>query len=434
MNSTVSSRFMTVPAPCGLAVTSVTGDGEYLYALQPDRKTVYKLDPCGRILCTFPLSRRYIGLHYCGNRRFYATAEQDGRRLYLLNGCFRELGSIEPSFDERSEAGASCRRAAQQLFVGGAGDCGDNNCMLTVATRSDCYAVAPNGRILDRLSSAGRGSMYTAVCENNGILYEALESRTAAQCCVRATLLAGGDVKTKRLPYGYRVRSFFCHGGYLYVYFTKNGYHGYIAAVCTFPSGGTLAGDIFDLPDSGCENDDCATESCHGFSGSCCTSGSFGVTEVQTSLCNSQTAGESATSDCDVDELCRLYQCLKDLCRSGRPPMSCGGHGSCGTSCGGSCGTSCGTSCTHRPRPPFGEIEFETEYNGGCCEGGTLSCHCFPRCRCNENDISGETESCLPLPCREVYPCPPADRDDTTTGRSTPCSADTLKVSYSCGG
>lgn len=437
MKSTVSSRFMTVPAPCGLAVTSVTGDGEYLYALQPDRKTVYKLDVCGRILCTFKIARRYLSLHYCGNRRFYATAEREGRRIYVLSNCFREIGAIEPPFDDRTENGASCRRAAPQLFVGGAGDCGDNDCMLTAATRNDCYAVTPNGRIVERLSSAGRERTYTAVCENNGILYEALESRTTALSCVRATLLANGENKVKHLPYGYRVRSFFCHGGYLYVYFTKNGYHGYIAAVCTFASNGTLAGDLFDLPDDGgCDGEDCRWESCRGFSDSC-GSGSYGVTSLQTDLCDNAVGGDSTEtgngngSDCDSEELCRLYRCLKKMCRPNRPPMTGGG---CGGSCGGN--GSCGGSCGNRPYPPFGndfDNDFEVDYDGGCCENGTLSCSRYPRCRCNENDVSGDSESCLPLPCPDVFPCPPARHTTAATENAVPCSTDGLKVSYDCG-
>lgn len=436
----VSSSLMTVPTPCGLAVTSVTSDNEFLYAWQPDRKTVYKMDTCGRILCIFKLSRRYSVLHYCGNRRFYATADGERRKIYVLNGCFKEIGSIEPAFDERNPDTASCRRAEYQLFVGGAGDCRDQNCMLTAATFTDCYAVTPTGRIMSKLSSAPRGSVYTAVCENNGILYEATQCTSSRSDCVRATLLSTGDTKTQRLPYGFKLRSFFCFNGYLYAYLTQNSYHGYIAAVCTFPNNGYVAGDILDLPDDGCECMSCYEDTCRSFSCSC--SSGCSVSSVQTELCDNPVSGDSTEKDCDVEELCRLYHCLKKLCGTGsRPSFGCGsgGNGSCG-SCGnnGSCG-SCGGhhhrpgGCHHRPSGD-NVFEFDAEYDGACCDSGTLSCSCYPRCRCNENDTDDDSTGCLPLPCSERYPCPPcrSEAETTDTGSTRPCSSENLKVTYTC--
>ena len=91
------SQLMTIATPCGLAVTSLTSDNEYLYALQPDRKTVYKLDTCGRILCTFKLCRKYNRIHYCGGK-FYATVSGEQTRIYTLNKCFNETGYISPDF------------------------------------------------------------------------------------------------------------------------------------------------------------------------------------------------------------------------------------------------------------------------------------------------------------------------------------------------
>ena len=437
-----SSSLMTVPTPCGLAVTSVTSDNEFLYAWQPDRRTVYKMDACGRILCVFKLSRRYSTLHYCANRRFYATADGERRKIYVLNSCFKEIGSIEPDFDERDPVTDSCRRAEYQLFVGGAGDCRDPNCMLTAATLTDCYAVTPNGRILDKLSNTARGSRYTAVCENNGILYEATECSVNRSNCVRATLLSTGDTKTQRLPFGFKIRSFFCYNGYLYAYLTKNSYHGYIAAVCTFPNNGYIAGDILDLPEDSCECTSCEEETCRGFSCSC--SSGCSVTSVQTELCDNPISGDSTEKDCDVDELCRLYHCLKKLCGSGRANFGCGIGGiGTGGSCGGSsCGGSCGGCGHHRPggcgnhRPPRDNVfEFEAEYDGACCSEGTLSCSCYPRCRCNENDADDDTNTCLPLPCPERYPCPPCSNTESESnvpGSLRPCTSDHLKVTYNC--
>lgn len=442
MNNRTSPSLMTIPAPAGLAVTSVTSDNEFLYAWQPDRKTVYKLDACGRILCIFKLTRRYITIHYCGNRRFYATADGERRRIFILNSCFKEIGSVEPDFEERCRDSGSCRRIENQLFVGGAGDCCERDCMLTAATLTDCYAMTPNGRLVSKLSSAGRNLFYTAVFENNGILYEGLECRSSSFSCVRATLLSTGDVRTQRLPFGFRVRSFFCYDGRLYVYLTKNSFHGYVAAVCTFPNNGVIAGDIIDLPENSCECMTCCEESCgmldhHGS----CSCGGTGVTccsvsTNQTEMCNNPVGGESL-KDCDIDELCRLYHCLKLLCRGKRPQ-----GGSCGcSSCGGGHhhgGCSCGG---HGHRPPHGCLPetFETAYDGPCCEGGTLTCTCYPHCQCEEN---GDVESgnCLPLPCPDRYPCPPCppcppcDNGKNRHSESySDCSAGHLKVNYSCG-
>lgn len=445
MKKQVSSSLMTVPAPCGLAVTSVTGDNEYLYAWQPDRKTVYKMDACGRILCIFKLSRRYSTLHYCGNRRFYAPVEGERRRIYVLNSCFKEIGSIEPDFDVRDPNPNSCRRVEHRVFVGGAGDCRDNNCMLTAATLTDCYAITPSGRILDKLSTAGRGSFYTAVCENNGILYEATECGSSRSNCVRATLLSTGDTKTQRLPYGFKVRSFFCFNGYLYAYITKNSYHGYIAAVCTFPNNGYIVGDILDLPEDGCECGSCAEDSCRGMGSCSCGVSCTSVSTVQTELCDNPVSGDSTEKDCDVDELCRLYHCLKKLCRNGRPSFGCGNGGACGgscSSCGGSCGGSGGCG-HHRPGhrpPPSGDnvFEFDAEYDGACCSEGTLSCSCYRRCRCNENEADDDN-TCLPLPCPDRYPCapcPPCNESGNTgsggAGSVRPCGTENVRVNYSC--
>ena len=421
MNSNTAS-LMTIPSPCGLAISSVTSDNEYLYALQPDRKTIYKLDTCGGIICVFKLQRKYTAIHFCGNGQFFATADGERSKIYILNKCFRETGYIEPDFsdngytDNRYSCGCSTGNSGLRttLFTGPAGDCRDQNCMLTIANLYSSYASSAQGRILSHLSNSGKNQYYTAIAENNGILYEGLESRLSPQTFIRATLLSSGQTKVQRLPFGYRVRSFFCFGGRLYVFITKNSYHGYVAAVCTFINNGMLQGDIIALPDSPYDNN-CCEESCSFGRCSSCRCGSSscsGVSTNQTELCDNAVSGDS-TEACDVDELCRLYNCLKLLCKD--KGNSCGG--SCGCSCG--CGNGCHCGC--------GGVlgEYETSYNGGCCESGNLSCTCYPTCGCNE--IATDPDNCLPLPdCPPGTCCNPCD----PSSQNIKCCDDNLKVSF----
>lgn len=444
-----NSSLMTLPSPCGLALSSVTSDNEFIYALQPDRRTVYKMDACGEILCVFKLQRKYTAIHYCvyGNGRFFATADGERFRIYILSKCFREIGYIEPDISDsgmNSGCGCGCGGGGRSvagdgagsgcgcggnlglrttLFIGPAGDCSgrDNDCVLAVANLSASFAVSPSGRVLSRLGSAGRNQYYTAIAENGGILYEGLESRLSPQTFVRATLLSTGQTKVQRLPFGYRVRSFFCYGGRLYAFITKNSYHAYIAAVCTFVSGDVLGGEIIGLPESPYDNN-CCEESCNfGKHSVCvCGSGCGGVSTNQTEMCDNAVSGDT-TESCDVDELCRLYNCLKILCKDKKHDgCSCGGGCSCG--CGGNHG---GCGCGHHDK---GGVmgEYETSYDGGCCENGTLSCNCYRKCRCTENDV--DSENCLPLP-----PCPPGICCNPCNpgSQNVRCSDNNLKVTFS---
>ena len=403
------ASFLTIPSPCGLAISSVTSDGEFLYALQPDRKTVYKLDVCGRIICTFSLSRKYTSIHYCSNGRFYAAAENTPDRIYILNKCFVETGFIEPDFSSSNcncsaLSTCSCEGASKKLITGPAGDCNDTNCMLTIATAATAYAADQNGRLLAPLSSSGRSNSYTSIAENSGILFEGLESTSSSQTCIRATLLSTGQTKIQRLPYGYRIRSFFCYGGHLYVFFTKNSFHGYIAPVCIFVSGSVLCGEILSVPENSCD-DSCAAESCSCNSSCNCTvCNSSQVSSNQTQMCtNTAVSGDSTQDDCNVDELCKLFNCIKKLCKN-NCGTSVGGY-TCGcsgcTSCGNSCGNSCVSGCST---------------GNGCCSGN-LNCSCYPKCTCTDSDA--DADSCLPLPpcppnqCCE--PCPPCENQNTTT-------------------
>ncbi len=423
------ASFLTIPSPCGLAISSVTSDGEFLYALQPDRKTVYKLDVCGRIICIFKLSRRYTSLHYCSNGRFYATSENEPNRIYILNRCFAETGFIEPDF---SASNCSCNCTSQSvcgntrrlLFIGPAGDCNDTNCMLTVATATTAYAADQNGRLLANLSSAGRNNSYTAIAENGGILFEGLESTSSPQTYIRATLLSTGQTKVQRLPYGYRIRSFFCYGGYLYVFFTKNSFRGFVAPICLFVSNGVLCGEIIALPESPYDSD-CADESCNCTCLCKCTAcDSSHVSSNQTGMCSdSSVSGDSTTDDCNIDELCKLFNCIKKLCKtncsSNNAGCACGcscnngcyggGSNGCVNGCTNGCGNSCVSGCN----------------TGNCCCSGNLNCSCFPQCTCADSDIGGD--SCLPLPaCPQnpcCEPCPPCDNSAATNGN--------LRVSFS---
>ncbi|MBE6571360.1 MAG: hypothetical protein E7656_03880 [Ruminococcaceae bacterium] len=402
------SSFLAIPSPCGLKISSVTSDGEYLYALQPDRKTVYKLDVCGRIICVFKLPRRYTGLHYCRQGRFYATAENCSR-IYILNKCFSQIGFVEPDFSPCSCSctctAGTCGARQENIFVGPSGDCEGNSCLLAVANSTNAYASDSNGRLIANLASAGRNNVYTAIGENNGILYEGLESTKSAQTYIRATLLSTGSVKVQRLPYGYRIRSFFCYGGYLYAFFTKNSFHAYVAPICTFISNGTICGEIIPIPDSPYDSD-CTDESCGKRCDTACGCTTCGVSSNNSNLCpDSSVSGDSTGNDCDVEELCKLFNCIKKLCKGS----------SCGNTCG-NCGGNCGcSSCVSGDSTA-----------GGCCDGN-LNCSCFPTCSCTDSDTGGE--NCLPLP-----PCPNTvcceEPAQTSGARST---ADSPKVSFASG-
>jgi len=407
-----ASTLLPIPSPCGLAISSVTGDGKNLYALQPDRKTVYKLDECGRIICVFKTTRRYTSIHYCGDGRFYAVNDCTKNIIYILNKCFAEVGISRIEFPDGCNN--ACRNTpcgtANGINIGPSGSCGDAGCIIAAATKTDSYAVTPGGRIISALGSAGQNFYYTAIAENNGILYEGLESRYGNSTYVRATLLTTGQSKLQQLPFGYRVRSFFCHGGRFYAFVTQNSYHAYVAAVCTYIYSGVLGGEIIALPDvSGSES--CCEESCNFGTNSKCTCGAVascgacGVSSNQTEMCNNAVSGESTeNTDCDVDELCRLFNCIKKLC-SGNSCNQCGSN-----TCG--CGTQNGCG----------------NVNGGqCCPDGTLNCTCFPTCECDNTDVGGIT--CLPLPpCPPCEPCVPCE--PCSSQQPTRCCGDgNLKIS-----
>lgn len=396
MNSQTASM-MQIPSPCGLAVTSVTGDGTYLYALQPDRKTVYKMDVCGRILCSIRLAKKYTALFRCGNRIF-AAAEGERTRIFVLNRCFAETGSFEPDFPRDAvrtapDAGIGFETT---LFFGPSGSCETvrQDTMFSLATLSESFTATADGRLMGRLGTAGRNRFYTAIAENDGIVYEGLESTFSPQTYIRATLRTSGASKVQRLPYGWRVRSFFCDHGRLYAFLTKNSYHGYIAAVCTYAQKDALFGEILNLPDSPYDTEGCCEESCAGSRfgarhSACGCGASCGnsVSTNQTELCGgTAVSGDSTgTDECDVDELCRLYGCLKRLC----------GNGS--------------------------SVAGEASGNAGCSGCGTLACTCtqYPNCRCDDVEADREEGSCLPLP-----PCTGTADDGIS------CGGENLSVTY----
>jgi len=380
------NTLMSIPSPCGLSISSVTSDGQYLYALQPDRRTVYKLDVCARVICVFKTTRKFLSIYYCGGR-FYAVAESERTRIYLLSPCFNEQGYIEISFPQNITQtccqGAFCNSPSTELiFIGPVGNCNDSDCMLAVANLAYSYIASDRGRIISQLSNAGQNLYYTAIAENSGILYEGLESTVSSQTFIRATLLSTGQTKVQRLPFGYRVRGFFCYGGVLYAFITKNGFHAYVAAICTFVSSGILGGEILSLGES--PNDtSCCEESCNF--GPCnskcnctsagCTSCS-GVSSNQTEMCNNAVSGDSTeNTDCNIDELCRIFNCIKNLCEN----SNCKNNNTV---------SGCNT-------------------NGNCCETGNLNCTCFSQCCCSDNAVSGD--NCLPLPvCPPFVPCEPS--------------------------
>ena len=383
-----TASYLTLPSPCGLAISSVTSDGEFLYALQPDRKTIYKLDVCGRIVCTFTLSRKYISIHFCSGK-FYALAEGDCKRVYILNKCLREISSASPDF---STPCTSCRTSSccstASATLGPAGECTSTSCMITIAKNGTAYVADGNIRIIATLASANNGT-YTAIAENNGVLFEAIQKNDGCGDVVRATLLSDGQSKVQRLPNGIKIRSFFCYGGYLYAFFTKNSFHGFIAPICTFIANGNLCGEIVPVPDDD-SSLSCALQSCGNTCGCTCSTCASTVSSNQTEMCSGVVSGDSTDSnDCDVTELCRLFDCIKRLCKN---------NGCAGNSC--SCG-SCGcNSCV----------------SGGSsgCANGNLSCSCYPKCDCDcsGGDVGGD--SCLPLP-----PCP---QSPCCTEASTPAT------------
>lgn len=416
-----TNSFLPIPSPCGLPITSVTSDNTYLYALQPDRKTIYKLDACGRIICVFKTKRKYISIHYNPTGMFFAVSECDKYKLYILNNCFEETGSIETNIPCNScmqGTGSTCRTGCgcvtNRLFVGPFG-CSTPDGLMTVADLYTAASVNTSGRTVSVLGEAGRNLYYTAVAQKDGILYEGLESRVSSQTYIRATLLSNGMTKVQRLPFGIRVQSFFCYGGVVYAFITKNSYHAYVAAICTFVNNGYLCGEILAIPESPYE-DSCCEQSCAlgGCHSNCTCSGgcSTGCGCVSTNNCESCVGGtDTENNDCDVEELCRIFNCLKRLCKK-HPGCSCN-DGSCG--CGGNnCGSACGGNCT----------------NGDC--DGTLNCTCFPRCKCEPTQSGGAT--CLPLPgCNyNNNCCPPCECEETApagfrvtfTPDGTPCKAD----------
>ncbi len=411
---------MTIPSPCGLAITSVTSDNQYLYALQPDRKTVYKLDVCGRIICVFKLTRKYTSVYYCGGR-FYATTSCNPERIYILNKCFNETGYTDIEFPCEPVCADSCTKSCgcteNTLFVGPAGDCSNTcRCMLSVANSKNSYLADRNGRLFKSLSAAGKNKKYTAIGENDGILFEGLESTSTSSTFIRATLLSSGQTKLMRLPFGYKVKGFFCYGGRLYAFITKNSFHAYVAAICVYLSDGILCGEILSLPDSS-DSESCFDESCGctRCNGSSCSSNTCGcVSSNQSDFCDNLVSGDSTdTDDCDVEELCRLFNCIKKLCKNNSNSCqncgscSCQNDNNCQNGCGNTCGcTSCGNTC-------------------GCCDGGTLSCTCFPQCSCTESDA--DSDNCLPLPvCPDNVCCPRC-----TQTQSTACPCGDLKISFS---
>lgn len=389
MNANVAS-YLTLPTPCGLAISSVTSDGEYLYAVQPDRNTVYKLDVCGRIICVFKLSRKYICIHYCSGK-FYATTKEDTRKIYILNKCFREISTVSPEFSCSCNQCNSCNscastrnnRTSEYIITGPSGDCTTLDCMLTIVKSGNVYAADSRARPIAIIRSCVTSGSYTAVSENNGVLYEAIEKNDGCGDIVRATLLSDGQSKVMRLPFGFKIRSFFCYGGYLYAFFTKNSFHGFIAPICTFIVGGNLCGEIISLPDSedglNCFNESCGT-SC---SDSCSSCNCSNVSSNQTEMCSSVSGDSTDADDCDIRELCRLFDCIKKLCKNNTCAGSCNGGCNC-------CGSNCG-SCV------------SGDSVGGCGCGGNLSCHCYPECDCPESEVGGD--SCLPLPPCPINPC-----------------------------
>ena len=187
---------MTIPAPCGLAITSVASDNMYLYALQPDRKTVYKLDVCGRIICIFKLSRRYESIYICGNGRIFATVAGEKNKIYTLSRCFSESGYIYPSFPCSCNCGnvmngCGCNQNYGGITIGPSGNCNDTqSCMFTAASGESAYILSADGRIISNVGTAGRNLVYTAIGESDGVLYEGLESCIYSQTFVRATVLS----------------------------------------------------------------------------------------------------------------------------------------------------------------------------------------------------------------------------------------------------
>lgn len=424
-----TNSFLPIPSPCGLPITSVTSDNTYLYALQPDRKTIYKMDACARIICVFKTKRKYISIHYNPNGMFFAVAEGEKYKLYILNNCFEETGSIEtnlPCNSCNSGTGSGCRSGcgcvSNRLFVGPFG-CSTPDGLMTVADLYTAASVNPSGRTVSVLGEAGRNLYYTAAAQKDGILYEGLESRISSQTYIRATLLSNGMTKVQRLPYGIRVQSFFCYGGVVYAFITKNSYHAYIAAICVFENNGYLCGEILAIPESPYE-DSCCEQSCAlgGCHSKCTCSGGSTCSCVSTNNCNTDVGGaETENDDCDVEELCRIFNCLKRLCSKHNCSCGNGNCGNCGN-CGG-CGgnhTGCCGNCTDNDQQ-------------GC--NGNLDCTCYPRCRCNPTQSGGAT--CLPLPgCNyNNNCCPPCENGTpeptdlsglrvTFTPDGTPCKAE----------
>lgn len=399
MTNNTSPRLLTLPTPCGIALSSVTSDGRHLYALQPDKRVVYKLDSCARIICTYKICRRFTGITYCDGL-FYAVCDGDSNRIYTLNSCFREIGSFTPSLFSPYNLPLGITQGS--LNIGPYGSCENRCCSsLAVASLTDAFSVNGEGTVISRLSSSGRNLYYTAIAVNDGIVLEGLESRSSSQTYVRAFDPCDGSSRTVRLPQGYRLRSFLCFDGRPYAFITKNGFHGYIAAVCVSKRANEICGSIIELPgnvDGECCEESCNVRNLFGRSGSCsCGSVSCsGCTTCSGASSNQSQVQSEATqnTECDIDELCRIYNCIRNLCQQY------GTQGVCGCSCG-SCGCN-NSNCT-------------------CCTNGCGKQECYPQCQCDEGAVS--PENCLPLPS-----CP-----QNNCNSSCNCSCDCLKVCFNEG-
>lgn len=403
MINNTSPRLLSLPTPCGIALSSVTSDGRYLFALQPDKRVVYKLDSCARIICTYKICRRFTGITYCDGL-FYAVCDGDSNRIYTLNSCFREIGSFVPSLFSPYNLPLGVSQST--LSIGPYGSCEGGCCSsLAVASLTDAFSVNGEGSVISRLSSSGRNLYYTAIAVNNGIVLEGLESRSSSQTFVRAFDPCDGSSRTVRLPQGYRLRSFLCFDGRPYAFITKNGFHGYIAAVCVSKNGSEICGSIIELPgnvDGECCEESCNVRNLFGRNGGCsCGSVSCSACEGASSNQSQVQSETTGNAECDIDELCRIYNCIKNLCQQYDSQGVCGcstGNCSCNSNCNNNCNCN-NSTCT-------------------CCTNGCGKQECYPQCPCDEGEVS--PENCLPLPS-----CP-----QNSCNSACNCTCDCLKVCF----
>jgi len=86
---------VTIVLPEGIAASGIAYDGEYYYACDGFRNTVFSFDHNGKPACSYCTMRPYLFLRYDSfSSGFIAVGGGCGRSVYFLDDEFRELGVL----------------------------------------------------------------------------------------------------------------------------------------------------------------------------------------------------------------------------------------------------------------------------------------------------------------------------------------------------